>query len=93
MIAPLYAFLACLAFFALGFVCALTCKRPQRTVVMRPNEAQWALLETQQCHMRTLARLKMQLTHAEDTNQDLRDRLAAQAIELAALKNISTHQS
>lgn len=62
----------------------------QRTVVMRPNEAQWALRATQQINMRTIARLRMDLTHAEEANHDLRDQLAAAQMELAVLRKLST---
>lgn len=72
------------------FVCGWKARGKQRTVIVRPSEAQWALCESQSINMRTIARLKMVITHAEEANQDLRDQLAAVEIELAALRNSST---
>lgn len=66
--------------FALMFAAGLACGywlRGPRVVILRPSTAQWALLASLSSSQRTIARLKMHLTRAEEANHDLRERLEA----------------
>lgn len=59
------------------FYCGWKARGKQRVVIMRPSTAQWALLASLSSSQRTIARLKMMLTRAEEANHDLRERLEA----------------
>lgn len=78
---------------AFMFFCGWKARGNRRTVIIRPSEAQWALSETVHCHMRTIARLKSQITHAEEANQDLRDELALANAELLILRDLPATDS
>lgn len=59
------------------FVCGWKARGKPRVIVLRPSTAQWALLASLSSSQRTIARLKMMLTRAEEANHDLRERLEA----------------
>lgn len=65
------------ALLAVGFWGGWFLRGQPRIIVLRPSTAQWALLASLSSSQRTIARLKMMLTRAEEANHDLRERLEA----------------
>lgn len=75
MLLEYYAVTCAIAVFT--FFCGWKARGRPRVVVLRPSTAQWALLASLSSSQRTIARLKMLLTRAEEANHDLRERLEA----------------